>query len=144
MNEEGCAATTMLPKPRRTWIRSLFVGLVVLLCGVLIGAAGATYFLSSRILMGLQHPEMLPERITQRMHRRLQLSDEQAEAVLAIHIEHMERIQDLRREMRPQIEDIFSSLNEEITAVLTPEQATLWNKRFERAKELFLPQEVGP
>ena len=84
-------------------------------------------------------PEIVPERLTDAMQRSLGLSDQQADAVLAIYSKYLERFLERRRQMRPQVEADIEALQSEINAVLSPEQTEKWNKRFGKIKYIMFP-----
>ncbi|HDP35861.1 MAG TPA: hypothetical protein ENN29_12225 [Candidatus Hydrogenedentes bacterium] len=139
MNENTESMPATLAPPRRSWIRPLISGLIILFCGIIIGGATVLWFISSHVLEGLRTPEIVPQRLTNVMQHRLNLTPEQADRVLEIHNKYLERFLERRRQARPNIEKELDALQAEINAVLTPEQAEKWDKRFSRFRSLVLP-----
>lgn len=84
-----------------------------------------------------------PQRITDRVRGKLGISDEQAARIKAILSERQKAIQALRRQVQPQIEDELNQAREEVAALLNPEQAEKWRKRFDKLRIWFpaLPPE---
>jgi hypothetical protein len=68
------------------------------------------------------------------MHRKLDLSDEQAAKVLAILTKRETALRSIIQEMQPKFEEQLQRAKDEVAAVLNPEQARKWRKRFDRVK----------
>ena len=139
MCDEQEVKQQILPITRRRWLRSLLCGVLILVCGMVIGGATVGWFVHNRVMELIHTPEILPEHLTGAMQRHLGLTDEQADEVLVIYNKYLERFLERRQQMRPLVEQDLASLHEEITQVLTPSQAEKWSKRFKKIKELILP-----
>ena len=125
--------------PKRRWLRSLFLGLVILICGMLI-VSGVTLVGVQRILLhAVHHPEEAPARITARAQKKLGLSADQAAKVKAILVERQKALQALRRQWQPKVREELKRTRDEVAAVLTPEQATAWRNRAEELERRWLP-----
>ncbi len=72
-----------LPRKRRPW-RSILLGLIILFCGILIGAGITVILLQRVVLYAIHHPEEIPNRLTERLRNKLSLTDEQTKKVKAI------------------------------------------------------------
>lgn len=123
--------------PRRQRWRSVLLGIVILLCGVLIGAGGAVIVIRHVVLHAIQHPEEAPQRITNRVRRMLDLSEHQAAEVKKILTERQKVILGLRRQIQPEVEKELEKAKEDVAAILKPEQAKKWRKRFDRLRIWF-------
>jgi hypothetical protein len=139
MNDEQEKKDERLPVYRHRWLRSLVCGMVILMCGMVIGGSAVGWFVHARVMELIHTPEIVPEHITEAMERRLGLTEQQADEVLAIYNKYLERFLERRRQLRPQVEADIEALHSEITAVLSPEQNKKWSKRFEKIKSIILP-----
>ncbi len=131
------------PKKRR-W-RSLFLGILILLFGIAIGAGGTVVIMKRLILHAIHHPEEAPQRMTDRVRSRLDLSEDQVVKVKAILTERQKEIQALRRQIQPQVENELQKAKEDVAAILRPDQAAKWRERFDRLRIWFpaLPADRG-
>lgn len=136
-------ATAPLHRPRRRWLRTTLLALAIFISGILVGG-GITFKVISHVYKrSFQEPEATAERITQRMKRRLALTDEQVIQVRRILLERMRAFQALRREFRPQLEAQIEVTRREMRAVLLPEQVDRWEKDFDRVLKFWLPPPPG-
>ena len=76
----------------------------------------------------IANPDMLRNRIQRDLNRNLRLNGKQRERVREILTASQSRLQDLRREFRPQFDVIVEGSSKDISDVLTPEQ----RERFEK------------
>lgn len=121
--------------------RMAFFGLVILLAGIIIGAAsmiilvrprpagwpgGSPEFVSEKMLRGLQH--------------QLHLSREQVDKVQSILQKHMRKLHDIRMNARPQIVEQLRLMNEDVSAVLTEQQKQIWQDRLHRLQRQLQPR----
>jgi len=127
-----------LPRKRRPW-RSLLLGLIILFCGILIGAGITVILLQRVVFYAIHHPEEVPNRLTERLRNKLSLTDEQTKKVKAILTERQKAFMALRRVMRPKMERELKCLREDVAAVLDKNQARKWSKRFDRLRPQWLP-----
>jgi hypothetical protein len=132
-----------ITRPRRRWIWTILLALVIFISGVLVGGGLTFKVITNGFKRSFQDPAVSAERITQRMKRRLDLTDEQTVQVRRIFLEQQKEIQSLRRQIRPQLEAQFEKTRRELAAVLTPEQARKWEKRFARFLKFWLPPIPG-
>jgi len=144
-NPDMPSSTLELPVPRnrRPW-RSLLLGLVILFCGILIGAGITVIALQKVVLYAIHHPEQVPNRITERLRNKLSLSNEQAKKVKAILTERQKAFLALRRATRPKVERELDRLREEVAAVLDENQARKWRKRFDTLTRQWMPPPPPP
>ncbi|MBI5252459.1 MAG: hypothetical protein HY912_23440 [Desulfomonile tiedjei] len=125
----------IVPK-RRRW-RSFFLGMMILLFGIAIGAGGTVVIAKRVILHAIHHPEEAPKRMTERVRSKLDLSEEQTAKVKAILTERQKEIQALRRRIQPEVENELQKAKEEVAAILRPDQAEKWRERFDQLRIWF-------
>jgi len=136
---------TPVTRPRRRWVWTVLLALVIFVSGVLVGGGLTFKFITSGFKRSFQDPAVLADRITHRMKKRLNLTDEQAVQVRRIILEQQKAFQSLRKQVRPQLEAQIEKTRQELAAVLTPEQARKWEKRFGRFMKFWLlPQSGDP
>lgn len=121
-----------LPKTRPPVWRTVILGVVILVCGMVIGGGFTTYVLWKRVESTILHPRLVPERIVEHMEASLELSDEQVEQIREIFARRHERFDQLREEVEPLVHAELDSIHAEVARVLTPEQLEQWNSRFDR------------
>ncbi len=123
------------PKKRR-WKLALW-GLVILLCGMVIGA-GITFHLGGAMLFRLAGPDgKMAEHITKRIDRDLHLTAEQRSQVAKIVDHRVSAFKSILNEAYPRIKEQFELMHVEVTPLLTPEQKLKWEKRHKRVQKVF-------
>ena len=128
-------------RPRRRWIWPVLLAIVIFVSGVLVGGGLTFKIITSGFKRAFQDPEVSAERITNRMKRRLDLTDEQVVQVRRIILERQKAFQSMRKQVRPQLEAQIEKTRRELAAVLTPDQARKWEKRFGHFLKFWLPPE---
>ena len=128
-------------RPRRRWVGPVLLALVIFVSGVLVGGGLTFKIITSGLKRSFQDPEVSAERITNRMKKRLDLTDEQVVQVRRIILEQQKAFQSMRKQVRPQIEAQIEKTRRELAAVLTPDQTRKWEKRFRRFLDFWLPPE---
>lgn len=120
-----------LPRPRsRTW-PIVVLGLVILVCGSVIGAGTAVLWLKP-YLPPPPPAAGAPERIAGEMRARYDLNEEQARKVREIMQRSIEVMEAIHRDAQEKSEVEREKLRGEMKAVLTPEQFAQWLAQFER------------
>ena len=146
-DKQPAADPAPLPSPRvrrrRWWILALAF-LLVFAGGFVTGGAGAMFVAFHRIQQVIQNPKEVPHRVTERLRRKLGLTDEQTRQVEAILQQHQEKLEALRTEMAPRMREHFDAMEEEIAAVLTEEQAREWREHFRDFQRRWLPPPPPP
>ena len=135
--------TPPVVRPRRRRIWSILLALVIFISGVLVGGGLSFKLVTGGFKKYFQDPAVSAERITQRMKRQLDLTEEQAVQVRRIIFEQQNSFQSLRKQIRPQLDAQIEKTRRELAAVLTPEQARKWEKRFDRFMKFWLPPRNG-
>jgi hypothetical protein len=126
-------AMLMLQKLHR-W-RMAFFGLVILLAGIVIGAASTLIVCRQRITAPPRAPEIAGERIFRDLRRHLHLSPEQEERIKPILEKRMQKLHKIRIEARPQIVEQIKLMNEEISSLLDEHQKRLWQRHLHRVQK---------
>jgi len=111
--------------------KSLLLVALVFLAGMVTGVVGTRIVV--RQVMGevIAHPETVPPRIERNLAFRLQLDNGQRAKLHEIMSGTHEQLKGLRQEYRPRVLLVLSNANDQITALLTPEQLA----RFEKWKK---------
>jgi len=130
-------------RPRRRWVWPVLLALVIFVSGVVVGGGLTFKIITSGFKRSFQDPEVSAERITNRMKRRLDLTDEQFVQVRRIILERQKAFQSMRKQVRPQLEAQIEKTRQELAAVLSPEQARKWEKRFGHFLKFWLPPQPG-
>ncbi|MBN1901344.1 hypothetical protein JW926_08485 [Candidatus Sumerlaeota bacterium] len=131
--------TPSLRLKRSPALRQIMLGIVIFLCGIIVGT-GVTLLIARRIVIkALRNPEGMPQRITTRMKKNLSLSDVQAEKVQQIISRHLGELNRIRKETHPRVRENLGRLKEEVADVLDEEQERKWRERFEKLESLFPP-----
>ncbi|MBX7255589.1 MAG: hypothetical protein K1Y02_04425 [Candidatus Hydrogenedentes bacterium] len=134
---------TTVRRPRFFHWPTLLLAFVVLICGIVIGAAGTTAIIGKRIVDAVQHPESNASRAANRLRRQLDLTDDQTQQVEKILAERTKAFGAIYRDNLPRIAQEFALTKQQIAEVLTPEQQQEWQERMarlERIAQLRTPQ----
>jgi Spy/CpxP family protein refolding chaperone len=136
--------TLPAPRPvkRRNWLIALLMA-VVFLSGIICGGGATAVFMVRRVRQAVQHPEERPGRNLGWIARRLDLTPEQRREVHEIIQRHNKETQRLRESVMPRVRAEMKSLEEEIAAVLTPEQERQWRELAARARRDWMPPAEG-
>jgi uncharacterized SAM-binding protein YcdF (DUF218 family) len=147
MNQENTStptpAATNLPaieQRRRGRWRAILCGLLILLCGMLIGAGTALQLVRFGAMRLVQEPERLPDLILTAMDRRLDLDPAQHAQIQTILAQYMAEFEAQRRETHPKIMALLDKLRADVGAVLRPDQAARWYDRFDTIRARWLPK----
>jgi hypothetical protein len=119
--------------------RMAFWGLVILLAGIVIGVS-SILIVQWRFIKGPRPgPEIMVNRMVRGLQHELDLSRQQRDKIEPIIHKHMSKLDEIRRNARPLIEQEMRLMNEEIALILNPEQKILWERMLRN-----LPIEPGP
>lgn len=140
--ERGAKPAAPLPK-RRRW-PTIVLALVLLVSGIAIGSGLTVLVVLRRVHDRLHHPEQLPADATAYLRWWLELNDEQAESVEATLRERRARILELRRRFQPELEEQIDRIEEEVGAVLKPEQKEKWTQWYRAKRRLWVPPLPDP
>lgn len=142
MTAPATESSPALPPPparhRRRWVTALFVALVFI-SGVLVGGAGVVLFVARQARHAQLHPNEIPDRVTARLARKLDLTESQQAQVKSIFLSHRDRIAEIRRDVQPRVERELSDIRSEIAVALTDEQREKWDHMFDELLKNVLP-----
>ena len=124
--------------------RMAFFGLVILLAGIIIGAASMSILAPDRLKRPPQPPETATRMMIGRLRRELGLSPEQDEKIGPILQKHLQKLDDIRAGARTEITEQLQQMNEGVSAVLTEEQKRIWQRWLLLLQAQLRPPERGP
>ena len=115
----------------RLWA-GLFV-LVVFVAGLAAGVAvrpwlgpGPTRGFGPRGMVGRPAPDRMTERLLERISAEIDLTPEQVQGLRAVFDGRQQRLREINKEVRDRFETQQAQMNEEISAILTPEQMEIF------------------
>ncbi len=109
-------------------IKLLLVVALVFLAGMATGVVGTRIVVRHIVGEAISHPESVPTHIERNLTFRLRLDNGQRVKLHEIISEAHGQLKDLRREYRPKVVLVLSNANDQIIALLTPEQAARFDK----------------
>lgn len=133
------SSSGLLSRTRSRRLRSVVFGLLILLCGIFIGSGGTVIVVFRLLTHAIHHPEEIPTRVVNRLRFNLDLTDKQAAKIKIIITKRQKTIQAIRRETQPRLERELDGIRADVAAVLNPEQARSWKKRFDYFRKLWIP-----
>jgi Spy/CpxP family protein refolding chaperone len=111
--------------------KSLLLVALVFLAGAVAGVVGTRAVVRHVVREVIAHPETVPPRVERNLAFRLRLDSGQRVKLHEIMSGTHGQLKDLRQEYRPRVILVLSNANNQITALLTPEQLA----RFEKWKK---------
>ena len=84
------------------------------------------------VQQAITHPERVQTFMERNLTRRLQLDNDQQVKLHTILTDSRGRLADLRKEFQPQAAEVLHDADQKISALLTPEQQTRYDKFKER------------
>jgi hypothetical protein len=118
------------------------VGMIILICGIVIGWGAAVLQLKDKMMMP-PGPRPPTREVVEDMEARYDLTPEQAKQVEVAFGKRRETLQTLFEEFRSKSEAEFQKLSADIKKILTPEQYERWEQDFKRRRRPE-PWERGP
>jgi hypothetical protein len=132
------------PRRRSRWL-SVLLAFFLLSLGFVGGVGATIYVVSSHLMDHLRDPSALPRLLTMRLDQRLDLDDEQEQAVEAILQQRLDRLHRLvYASWDPFIEPHLQSLHDQIALVLNAEQKRRWARAYARIREQWLHKPGKP
>jgi len=135
--------TTHVPRPAPGVFKSILLGLMILVAGIVIGAGLTFMGLSNQKDRYGQEPEIFAEHMLSRLGQDLNLTPQQRQHLDPIIRTHYKTLSDIRAGVRPQIVAQLEEMNKEITSVLDDDQKLLWQQKIQRLEQHF-PTFRGP
>lgn len=101
---------------------------LIFLAGIVVGVVGTRVVVRHIVREAILHPEKVQALMERNLTRRLRLDDGQQAKLHGILSEAHAAMKDLRREYQPQVFEVISNADGQITAILTPEQQAKFEK----------------
>lgn len=131
-----------LPLPQGHRRRDALLGLLLFVCGCLVGGIVMTKANVSR-LESFQRNGIERQHAFGRLKHALDLNAEQAKQVQAIINTGLKDLREIRRSVDPQIVSVLQRIRTDVAAVLDEHQKQLWEKRFDAMRDRWLPPLPG-
>lgn len=110
---------------------------LVFLAGAVAGVVGTRMAVRHFVQQAILHPERVQNFIERDLDRQLRLDNEQQVKLRQILVDAHGQLADLRQQYRPQVTEIISNANRQITALLTPEQQDRFKELKRKNHPLF-------
>jgi hypothetical protein len=107
---------------------------VLVLCGIFIGSGLTLMALKRRVDEFRSRPDLLSQRMLDRMKTDLELTDSQSEEIRKIFTEARREAGQMRERNRAQTQAFFREFQGDVAQVLTPSQQSEWEEWFRRAR----------
>jgi hypothetical protein len=122
---------------RRGRWKLVLLGLVILFCGIIIGA-GITFRVGHVMIFRAASPRGdLAERLTKRIDRDLHLTDEQRAQVAQIVALRVGAFKGILTEAYVRTKEEFELFHDEVVPILTEEQKLKWEKGYKKIQKVF-------
>jgi hypothetical protein len=128
MNQHESPDSPMVLLRRLHRWRMAFFGLVILLAGMLSGAAIALLVVGHLEQQGPPPPVVVVKEMLARLGPRLDLSQEQRDRMEPILLRHVEKLDEIGQDGRAAIVEELAALNEELATVLNEGQMRQWQQ----------------
>ncbi|MBI4596008.1 MAG: hypothetical protein HY730_06475 [Candidatus Tectomicrobia bacterium] len=123
--------------PKKSRWKLVLLGLVILFCGMVIGA-GITFHVGHVMIFHAISPNgEMAGRITKQIDRDLNLTDEQRSQVDKIVAHRVSAFGSILIEAYPKIKEQFELLHDEVAPILTEEQKLKWEKHYEKMQKVI-------
>jgi hypothetical protein len=136
------AGKKRLSRRSRQIFAQVVVGLIILICGIIIGTGATVLHFKGRVVMP-PGPRPPTREVVEDMATRYNLTPEQVKKVEAVFEKRRETLQSTFEEFRRKSEAEFKTLSTDIKNILTPEQYARWEQDFQRRRRPG-PWERGP
>jgi hypothetical protein len=121
---------------KRPW-KSVLLGLVILFCGMVIGA-GITFHAGPVMMFHAIRPgDEIAERVTKRIDRDLDLTDEQRSQVAKIVAHRISVFKSILTDAYTRIKEQFELLHDEVVPILSAEQKLKWEKHYKKMQKVI-------
>ena len=119
-------------QPRRRKVVLILLAVLLFAAGIVSGVGVSALSIKKRFHLRPRNPHTFPERVSQRLQWKFDLSDEKTQRIEAILSQRLDKLQQLHRDIHPAIEQEMRIAEEEVAQELTPDQARQWRKWFNR------------
>lgn len=137
MTDEATSPETQatLPVPRRSWVKTVALGTVVLLSGMVIGSGLTVIGAKLWFDQARARPELFQDRMLARMQKDLSLTNQQKAEIKKIFNDAHDDLEDYRQRHRAQTQAFFRDIHDKVAQVLTAKQQKEWDEWWRRARE---------
>jgi hypothetical protein len=132
-------STTLPTSSRRPLWRTLLLAALIFIAGGITGGATAAIVIARRIQVVIKSPELLPDRLTSRLTRHLDLTEAEQARVHATLVKHQPRLMELRREMQPKVMAELDQIRIDIGAEIDPSRRAKLDATYESFLDNFVP-----
>jgi len=122
---------------QRIWLKALLL-IGIFVSGAVVGGGVAVVSIVRKIQHNIEHPELRPERWTQRVESRLDLTADETEAVRRVFVDASERVDDIHRDVWPRLKEELTRIETDVAAVLPPKKAKQWREDFGQLRERWI------
>ncbi len=126
---------TMALRRTHRW-RMALSGLVILMAGITLGVAGTLIVVKPERPRPPDVDHMVAMTVM-RFRDELGLTDDQVDRIRTVLKEHFDQLEALRMAARPKIEQVLEDMKAQVSAVLTKEQQTEWERLLDRLEQEF-------
>ncbi len=135
--KESAVNTPSRPPKKRRW-KLLLLGLVILICGMVIGA-GITFHAGHVLMFRAVSPGgEMAERVTRHINRDLDLTPEQRSQVAKIVAHRVSAFKDIFMDAYTRLKQQFELLHDEVAPVLSEEQKVKWEKHYNKMQKVMI------
>jgi len=117
-------------------VKHVLFGFVILFAGMVIGSA-STIIIIKQAAIRPPVRQMVSDKIVHGIRQKLNLTEDQSKAIDPIIKKHFNRLDEIKANARPLIESVIAQMHEEISGILTDEQAKQWEKQIKRLEKGF-------
>jgi len=135
MKESPGSTPSRAPKKGR-W-KSLLLGLVILVCGMVIGA-GITFHAGHVLMFRAVSPGgEMADRVTRHIDRDLDLTPEQRSQVAKIVAHRISAFKNILIDAYTRIKEQFQLMHDEVAPILREEQKSKWEKHYKKMQKVI-------
>lgn len=134
MDTLGESQDKALPAPRRYVWKTVALSAVLVFCGMFIGSGLTLIAIKRRADEFRARPELLSQRMVERMQSDLDLTQNQTDQIDKIFADARREAMEMRERNRAQAQAFFRDLQGKVSQVLTPSQQSEWEEWFRRAR----------
>ena len=145
MSETPAAPAPLAPAAprRRTWITVLLC-LLIFGGGLAVGAGGTVLWVVRHVRDAVQHPELAPHRVAERLQRRMDL-DEATTLRVEAAIERVEPdMLEARADFLDRMDPLLEQIEADVANVLPKDKLDEWHRQFRRFRDDWVPRPERP
>lgn len=133
----------ILTPPRRSWWKTVALSAALFASGVVIGVGLTLMGIRNRLDEFRSRPDLLSQRMVQRMEHDLGLTSRQTEEIRKIFDASREEADAMRQRNRAQAQAFFREFQNKVAQVLTPSQQKEWEEWFRKARDRAMQHRPG-